>query len=104
MKDDIKFTIKKDPASYAYRIEIDINLDALELDAKGRDVGYVFIEKMGKDFKEIILELEKMYIESKYKGRYTYAKLPDILKGREIDERPKKQNQALPEGTQKMGS
>lgn len=92
MKDDIKFTITQDPARYQYKIEIDVRLDGLELEA-GKDPGAAFIEQMNKDFQEIILELEKMYIEQKYKGRYAYAKLP-ILSGSK-NARSKTQNTAL---------
>jgi len=77
MSDDIKFTIRKDPFKYQYKIEIDIDLDALELEM-GRDPAVYFIEKMNEDFREIILEFQKMYIEQKFKGRYTYVNLSQL--------------------------
>ena len=92
MKNDIKFTIEKDSTRYAYKIEININLEQLELQ-KGKDPGVCFIEKMNENFQKIILELQKMYIEQKYKGRYAYAKLPNLL--RSENARPETQNQAL---------
>ena len=67
MKERVKFTIEKDPARYGYKIEIDLNLDALELEKGGSNPGPLFIKMLKDDFRYIIFEIERMMKEDSYK-------------------------------------
>lgn len=97
MKEEVKFTIVKDPLRLGFKIEIDINMDAFEFQNKYVSSEILFLRNLNTKFQQIIHEVENMMRREalkKYHEEKYYEHLPTLRLESE-EERPKKTCKAL---------